>query len=236
MGVGRACVVKQLTEPLPTTTVLPVLYSFRRCPYAIRARLAIYFSKLPVAIREISLKQKPAAMLQCSPKGTVPVLVLPDGQVIDESLDIMEWALAHCDPDKLAVGLSSQQLLHTRRLIEKNDGDFKYFLDRYKYADRYPQQTAAEYRQAAESFLSELERCLSNSRYLLGDNLSLADIAILPFIRQFSMVDIEWFNNSPYPLLQHWRQQCLESSWFKACMIKLPLWQSEDETTIFVAK
>ena len=210
-----------------------MLYSFRRCPYAIRARLGLYFSQQPVAIREISLKQKPAAMLQCSPKGTVPVLVLPEGRVIDESLDIIEWALAQHDPDQLMTALSDQQLSQARALIAKNDGEFKHYLDRYKYADRYPQQTAADYRQCAEVFLVELEQCLSNSPYVLGETLSLADIAILPFIRQFSMVDIEWFNHSPYPHLQRWRQQCLEATWFKACMIKLPLWQSEDEVTIF---
>jgi glutathione S-transferase len=226
-------VVKQLSEILQTITALPVLYSFRRCPYAIRARLGIYFSQLPVAIREVSLKQKPSTMLQCSPKGTVPVLVLADGQVIDESLDILRWALDRSDPNNLASGLSDQQWVLAMQLIEQNDGNFKYYLDRYKYADRYPQQTAQYYRQQAEVFLQSLEQRLSQSVYLLGDSLSLADIAILPFIRQFSMVDVEWFNSSPYPQLQHWRQQCLDAVWFKACMMKFQLWHSGDSVSLF---
>ena len=208
----------------------PILYSFRRCPYAMRARLAILSAGLSVELREIALKNKPEAMLAISPKGTVPVLQLPDGQVIDESLLIMRWALAQSDPEGW---LNPATLDATLALIADNDGDFKYYLDRYKYADRYPQQTAEYYRQQAEKFLATLELCLNQHHYLSADSFSLADAAILPFIRQFAAVDQIWFNSAPYPSVRFWLQQWLASVSFHRVMTRYSIWQLNDRPLLF---
>jgi len=192
---------------------LPILYSFRRCPYAIRARLALAYAGIAVEIREVALKNKPEQMLAISPKGTVPVLQLPDGRVLEESLDIMYWALAQHDPEHwLAFDTEAETL------IEWNDGDFKYSLDRYKYADRYPEFSQAYYRQQTEPFLIELESRLQHSPYLCGDYFSLADAAIFPFIRQFSNVDVDWFKSSPYRALNNWLDAALTTELFKSVM------------------
>jgi len=197
---------------------LPILYSYRRCPYAMRARMAIWAANIQVAIREISLRDKPAHLLQISPKGTVPVLQLPDGTVLEQSLDIMQWALAQHDPqdwlnaDCEAVG----------QLIALNDGDFKKALDRYKYPDRYPEHTQEFYRAQGEHFLQRLEVALGQYDYLLGDKPSIADVAIFPFIRQFAAVDAEWFASSPYPRLRVWLEEWLESALFTEVMQKFP--------------
>lgn len=199
--------------------VKPVLYSFRRCPYAIRARLAIAYSGIPVEIREVHLKHKPGQMLALSPKGTVPVLVLTDGKVIDESLDIMKWALAQHDPDHwLDISTDSG------KLIQWNDGEFKDCLDRYKYADRYPEYPPAHYRNQAEHFLIELETKLSQHTYLMDDKFSLTDAAIFPFIRQFAAVDEKWFISSEYCNLKTWLNGLLNSSLFISVMVKYPVW------------
>ena len=193
---------------------LPILYSFRRCPYAIRARLAIAYTGIPVEIREVHLKHKPEQMLAVSPKGTVPVLQLPDGKVIDESLDIMRWALAQHYPEHwLDAGEDAENL------IQWNDGDFKYYLDRYKYADRYPEYPASYYRSQGEMFLAELESKLSQTRCLGGNQFSIADAAIFPFIRQFGAVDSRWFISSHY--------QYLASDLFGIAMVKYPVWDGE---------
>lgn len=206
-------------ELLNIYDVKPVLYSFRRCPYAIRARLALAYSGISVEISEVYLKQKPEQMLALSPKGTVPVLVLADGKVIDESLDIMKWALAQHDPDHwLGRGTDSG------KLIQWNDGEFKYHLDRYKYADRYPEYPSAHYRNQAERFLIELETKLSQHAYLMDDKFSLADAAIFPFIRQFAAVDEQWFISSGYCNLKTWLNGLLNSSLFLSVMVKYPVW------------
>ncbi|KZY32272.1 hypothetical protein A3730_18670, partial [Alcanivorax sp. HI0044] len=148
------------------TTPSNCLYSFRRCPYAMRARLAILFAGLQVELREVTLKNKPAQMLAISPKGTVPVLLLADGAVIQESRDIMVWALEQQDPQGL---LDATVLDQANALIEQNDNEFKYWLDRYKYADRHVEMTQTEYRQRGEGFLRVLEALLESRAYLLGD-------------------------------------------------------------------
>lgn len=198
---------------------LPILYSYRRCPYAMRARMALHYAGIKVEIREIALRDKPKHMLAVSPKGTVPVLVLPDGNVIDESLDIMAWALAQNDPD---TWLTDNSLLQA--LLSENDGSFKQALDQYKYASRFPEQTGEHYRQQGELFLAKLETLLTNHRYLLSDNLTQADIAIFPFIRQFSMVDSAWFATSPYPRLRSWLEDLVASTLFENIMKKYPTW------------
>ncbi len=187
-----------------------ILYSFRRCPYAMRARMALRYSGVPVQIREVSLKAKPADMLAASPKGTVPVLVLED-RVIDESLDIMRWALACNDPDGWLAA-------DGEALIAHNDGSFKQALNRYKYADRYPDQPMAYYREQGCEFLQVLEARLQASHWLCGERLGLADIAIAPFIRQFRGVDLEWFGQAPYPRVREWVEAIIESNLFKAIM------------------
>ena len=190
-----------------------VLYSFRRCPYAMRARMALRYSGVPLSIVEVSLKAKPAEMLALSPKGTVPVLACADGQVIEQSLEIMHWALAQHDPDNW-LGANSTSL------IEENDQLFKVNLDRYKYAIRYPEQPMEHYRVQAEQFLQRLEELLERTPYLAGDTLSLADVALAPFVRQFAHVDREWFEHAPYPLLRVWLERFLASTLFTSVMAK----------------
>ena len=192
-----------------------VLYSFRRCPYAMRARMALRYSGVAVQIIEVSLKAKPAEMLALSPKGTVPVLSV-DGRVIDESLAIMRWALAQNDPEGWLLGDDRATLA----LIEENDQGFKYQLDRYKYAERYPEYPMEHYRAEGEVFLMKLEGFLAEREYLLAGHLSLADVALAPFVRQFAHVDREWFARAPYPRLQDWLQRFLESPLFIAVMAK----------------
>lgn len=195
----------------------PILYTFCRCPYAIRARLAITISQLSVEYREILLRDKPREMLKLSPKGTVPVLVLPDGQVIDESIDIMRWALAQNDPEHWLTDESD--------LIDINDHEFKPWLDRYKYADRHPEQSSDFHRQQGEVFLERLESKLHLHSALSGNNYTITDYAIAPFIRQFAHVDKHWFFNSAYPKTIQWLQHILTSDLFERVMMKQPVWK-----------
>ena len=190
-----------------------VLYSFRRCPYAMRARMALHYSGVPLSIAEVSLKAKPAQMLAASPKGTVPVLVCADGSVIEQSLDIMHWALARHDPDNwLQPGCNE--------LIEANDTTFKVLLDRYKYAIRYPEHPMAFYRAQGAEFLQRLEDVLTRSPYLAGPALSVVDVALAPFVRQFAHVDRDWFAQAPYPHLNAWLERFLASELFSSIMRK----------------
>lgn len=215
-------------------TYLPRLYSFRRCPYAMRARLGILFAELNVELREIELKAKPAQMLAISPKGTVPVLQLmgTDGAsigVIEESREILLWALKQNDPQ----GVLAIDLVTAEALIEQNDNEFKHWLDRYKYADRYPELSALAYRQKGEVFLQQLEQRLAQNRYLLGSNVSIADIGIMPFIRQFAHVDQDQFYTLPYPNVQRWLRAWLAQPVFQQVMVKYPAWQEGDELQLF---
>ena len=210
----------------------PVLYSFRRCPYAIRARMAIAYSGIQVELREVVLKNKPQTLMQASAKGTVPVLILDHGEVIDESLDILFWALSRHDPDHWLAETHNIES-KTRQLITENDGPFKTHLDHYKYADRYPRHTADYYRSQAEPFLAQLEQRLMHHDYLLGDSLSVADIALFPFIRQFSLVDITWFDHAPYSQLQRWLKALTGSTLFARVMEKHPPWEPGQNPVIF---
>ncbi len=200
-----------------------VLYSFRRCPYAIRARLAIKFSGTRVELREVVLRDKPPSMVQASAKATVPVLLCGDGKVIDESLDIMLWALRRHDPGDWLAALPAGA--RTTELIAACDGPFKQALDRYKYADRHPQHCAAFYRAEAEPFLGKLEQRLQLSRYLCGQLPGYDDIAIFPFIRQFAAVDRAWFDEARYPATRHWLNQLLATPLFAEVMQKYPPWR-----------
>ena len=212
------------------TSSLHRLYSFRRCPYAVRARLGLLFANLQVELREIILKNKPDQMLAISPKGTVPVLQLCDGTVVEESREIMVWALRQHDPQ----GLLDATVLHqANALIEQNDKEFKHWLDRYKYADRYLEMTQPEYRQRGEAFLQVLEELLAKNSYRLGDSATIADIGIVPFVRQFAHVDRDVFYGLPYPNLHLWLQHWLEHSFFLQAMTKFQPWQEGDDVVVF---
>ena len=196
--------------------IKPLLYSFRRCPYAMRARMALVYAQVDFELRDILLKDKPDSMLVYSPKGTVPVLVLPD-QVIDESLDVMLWALKQNDENSW---LNAQNQLE---LIELCDNEFKAQLDKYKYAARF-EKSEEVYRNKAIWFLELLEKQLSEGRYLFSNNVSLADIAIFPFIRQFAFVDKAWFDSLPFIKLQSWLARHLNSYMFTKIMKKVNTW------------
>jgi glutathione S-transferase len=197
-----------------------------------RARLAIAASGIQVEIREIVLKHKPAHMLSVSPKGTVPVLITTDDNIVDESLDIMHWALQQNDPNEWLT-LTVEQQQNTTQLFQNNDGPFKHWLDKYKYADRHPEQTETYYRQQGELTLETLEQKLTENDYLVGNRLSVADIALLPFIRQFASIDRAWFDAAPYPQVQTWLNHFLNSDAFNNIMAKLPSWQENAQPRYF---
>ena len=211
-------------------STLPCLYSFRRCPYAMRARLGLLFAEQQVELREVVLKNKPPQMLDISPKGTVPVLQLIDGTVIEQSREIMLWALEQNDPENL---LDKTVINEANALIDQNDNEFKYWLDRYKYADRHLEMTQEEYRQQGEVFLQQLEKQLEKHAYLLGDKVTVTDIGIMPFVRQFAHVDREAFYGLPYPNLQRWHQDWLQHPLFLQAMTKFKPWEEGDELVVF---
>lgn len=204
----------------------PTLYSFRRCPYAIRARLALCQSGVVVALREVDLKNKPAALLAVSPQATVPVLDAGPGRVLAQSLEIMHWALAQApDPGWLQRGDSAAQ----RQLVATADGDFKHWLDRYKYAERHPERVPAAYRDDAVRCLIEpLEGALQATGHLGGEGPSWADAAVFALVRQFAAVDAGWWAASPWVATQRWLAHWQSSPLFAACMQKYPVWQPGD--------
>ena len=225
-----------------TDSALPVLYSFRRCPYAMRARMAIKAAAQRCELREVVLRDKPAEMISASPKATVPVLVLPDGTVLEESLDIMEWALARNDPAdwksaNSAKGNTSRDEISA--LIGVVDGPFKRHLDRYKYPSRYGKENDGagvdplEHRAAGMRALGEFEQRLARHAFLLGASRTLADVATAPFVRQFAMTDLAWFNAQPVPGLQRWLNTFLEWDGFTSVMTKYPQWRNGDALTVF---
>jgi len=196
-----------------------ILYSFRRCPWAMRARLALRYAGCAVEIREVSLKAKPAELLAVSPKGTVPVLDTGT-QVLEESLDIMRWALAWHDPQDWRLQTDPCAARQADALIERNDSVFKAQVNLYKYAERYPAHDRGYYRQHAEPWLAELDALLAGRPYLLATHPSLADAALLPLMRQFAGVEPAWFAQAPYPHLRAWLTGWLESALFKAIMAR----------------
>ena len=211
--------------------MLPILYSFRRCPYAIRARLALCQAGVAVELREVVLADKPADMLAASPAGTVPVLQLASGEVIAQSLDIMRWALAQSDPGGwLARGDSREQLA----LIDTCDGPFKHALDRYKYAERHPQRSAQAWRdEAVDCLIQPLETLLDRTPQLGGEQPGLADAAIFPFVRQFAAVDAAWWATSPWLATRRWHDAWASSTWMASCMHKQPPWRPGAAITVF---
>jgi UPF0176 protein len=221
--------------PVPNITK-PILYSFRRCPFAMRARMALAISGIHCELREVVLRDKPAELLAASPKGTVPVLVLTDAQenaqVIEQSLDIMLWALQQQDPEHWLCP-SQGDLPAMLALIATCDGTFKHHLDRYKYATRYENVDAQHHRTEAARFLEDLNHRLSPTPYLFGTAPSLADRAIVPFVRQFSLADPNWFAAQPWPNLHLWLADWLDSPLYATMMAKYEPWHPERESVIF---
>lgn len=212
----------------------PVLYSFRRCPYAMRARLAISSAGYPCELREVVLRDKPQAMLDASPKGTVPVLVLEDGAVVDESLDVMLHALASGDPERW-LEPEEGSLDDMLALIAACDGPFKHDLDRYKYENRYAEEGAVseDHRKSGSAFLVTLDQRLAGREQLFGSRVSLADMAVMPFVRQFANTDRDWFDAQPWPHLRRWLTRHLDSARFKAIMPKFDQWKAGAEPVHF---
>ena len=212
---------------------LPILYSFRRCPYAMRARLALWQSGVMVELREVVLRDKPAELIAASPKATVPVLVLPNGEIIEQSLAIMHWALAQSDP---AQWYPEQLAAVQNEWIKQHDFEFKPLLDAYKYPERHPELSLEQHRNNAMYWLeSNVEKSLQSNTHLIDNQLRLADMAILPFIRQCAAVDLVWFEQHAPALLQHWLGTFIHSDLLAAVMTKYPPWQAGAAPTYFGA-
>jgi len=203
----------------------PVLYSFRRCPYAIRARLAIYSAGIELELREVLLRDKAPKFLEVSKSKTVPCLQTND-DIFDESLDIMIWALNINDPNNWL-----REIDKSLKLIETCDGPFKKALDRTKYPSRYPDEDPIENRVLASNYLYLIEEQLKPC--LFGQNLNLADIAILPFVRQFAHIDFNWFLSQPWPRTIQWLESFKTSQMFNSVMKKYPKWEENDSITLF---
>ena len=206
--------------------VHPILYSFRRCPYAIRARMVLSYMEVSVELREVLLNERPQSLYKISSKGTVPVLLLNDGKVLDESLDIMLWAIKQGEQK-----LYEDKLNEQNQLIKYNDTKFKYWLDKYKYHVRYLEHSRDYYQRKCSKTLAEYDMMLRGNAYLMGDRIRLADIAIFPFIRQCANVDQNWFNNK-YPNLNQWLEIWKESRLFKSVMMKYNQWRLGDKLLI----
>lgn len=219
-------------QSIKGTSTYPVLYSFRRCPYAMRARLALVISDRVCELREVVLRDKPQEMLAASAKGTVPVLIDVDGRVLDESIDIMLWALKQHDPE---CWLTPERgsLAAMLELVAQFDREFKYHLDRYKYAERYPGTEPHTHRAEASVYLEQLNAQLSQSLYLFGDRVALADIAIAPFVRQFAHTDKSWFSQQPWSQLHRWLTTLIESNLYHRAMQKYSRWESGQPIVLF---
>jgi glutathione S-transferase len=219
---------------------LPILYSLQHCPYAMRARMGLLMARQQVMLRAITMKNKPEEMLKISPKGTVPVLLLPDKTVIDESLDIMVWALQQNDPEDLLHKDNPEDLAEMLELVRRNDKEFKPQLEIYKKSKRFRTGTETEEREKCEVFIAELEQRLSSSGdytqgngNFIGDKPGLIDYALIPFVRQFSRVNKAWFKQAPYPLLRSWIEQHMQTRLYAKAMEKYPLWLDEYKECIF---
>lgn len=213
---------------------LPILYSFRRCPYAMRARMALHYSEINCELREVSLKNKPDALISISPKATVPVMQFADGTIIDESLDIIHYAIGQNDPEGIA-DVSDDLQAQIDELIASNDSEFAPLLRKYKYFEKHPEESQESYRKQIEAdFLTKYEQMLEGNKFLFGKK-SIADIAILPFIRQFAFVDEEWFFSSPYKNLINWLNMALESDAFENIILaKHNPWKEGDDPVYFI--
>jgi len=205
-----------------------ILYSYRQCPYCIRAHMALKYAGLCAELREVEPDDMPEEALRISSNATVPLLVLDDGNYLDESWDIVKWALEQNDPDHW-LGKEKEHLLDAEILIETNDFSFKEDLDQYECADDHPEHTEAYYRERCEEFIDELEEMLCENSFLLSDKLTLADIGVFPFIRQFSKIDEAWFAQAPYPKLRQWLRSLIDSVLFQQVFQEHQLWRPGDE-------
>ena len=212
---------------METNFKYPILYTFRRCPYAMRARFAIRSSQIIVEVREIKLQEKPSEFLKLSPKGTVPVLITNSGEVLEESLDIINWVLNKNDPDKwLANGkLESHEIT---KLLDDLESKFKPNLDKYKYPNRFSGFDQFLYRDKNLCFLEKLNSYLKNNKYLNCEHLTFLDYAVFPFIRQFRNIDQEWFDKLNFSLLNNWLNQIIDSEDFSSIMKKFKKWEPND--------
>ena len=223
------------------TSTLPILYSLRNCPYAMRARLAIFKAKQTVLLRDLVLSNKPEEMIAVSPKATVPVLVLTNGTVIEESLEVMLWALQQTDPADLLQRHNGDQkpcqeegaLAEMLLLINEFDTGFKTCLEAYKCAKRYQEDNIAQCREACQQYINQLEQRLTKHSYIISDKESLADIALMPFIRQFARIERQWYLQSPYPRVRQWLNNYLQSPVFTKVMAKHPLWVDNQQDVLF---
>tara|TARA_B100001179_G_C18489198_1_gene359143 strand:+ start:36 stop:629 length:594 start_codon:yes stop_codon:yes gene_type:complete len=195
-----------------------------------RARMAVYIGDHKCEIREVLLRDKPPSMLEYSSKGTVPVLILQPGEVIDESLEVINWALNLNDPNDWKRSKDTEK---TMQLIKFNDGEFKHHLDRYKYSKRYDNEDPKSHREKCLTFIEMIDKELENSKYLYDDKISYVDIALLPFIRQFRIADPEWFDQLPHKNIQLWLSDFLDSTLLNEIMKKYDLWKEGDEIKIF---
>ncbi len=211
---------------------LPILYTFIRCPYAIRARFALKYAGLSCFLREIDLKNKAAELLRISPKGTVPVLQLPDGEIIDESLKIILWALGQNDPQGL-LKLSEEESKKSAEIIEFNDRIFVKNIHKYKYSNLYSNESFEENKKIIYNEFYKLESFLVVNKFLVSNKMSIADIAIFPFIRQVAQVDQEEFEKLGYKNLQKWLGYFLSHPLFELIMKKYPLWSANQEEIVF---
>ena len=223
----------------PIMNAFPILYSLQNCPYAMRARLAIYKSNQPVLLRAIKLNNKPEEMLLASPKGSVPVLVADEANsdirptIIDESLDIMVWALNQNDPQNLLLRGNNQALPEMLTLIAKFEAEFIPAFDQYACAKRYHEDNMVELRQVCEIHLQEMENKLHQHAYLYGEQETVLDLALMPFMRKFARVEKQWFRESPYPKLRAWLNGYLQSLTFSKVMEKHELWLENRKDILF---
>lgn len=202
----------------------PILYSFNRCPHCLRAHMALKYAELKIVLREVDLDNLPEEALAVSLHATVPSLVMSDDEYFDESWDIVKWAVQKNDPDKW-LGEDDEFLQDAEMLVETNDYSFKEDLEQYKDSDSHPEHPMEYYRERGEEFLEELNEMLEENTFLLASDITIADIAVFPLVREFAMVDKAWFDKAPYPKLQNWLACILSTRWFKEAMKEHKVWQ-----------
>ena len=213
----------------------PILYSFKRCPYAMRARMAILLTNTKCEIREVKLSNKPMSMIRASEKGTVPVLITINNKIYDESLDIIEWVLKRNNIFDKTHNSSESEVSDS--LISQFDKDFKFHLDRYKYSSRYIKEEKLRHRDACLFILKEIELIHSKDTWFFGKEINKIDICLLPFIRQYRIADIDWFDSlDEIPVIQNWLNYFLESELLKNIMINYKPWKPNDEVEYFPYK
>jgi glutathione S-transferase len=213
----------------------PILYSFKRCPYAMRARMAILLTNTKCEIREVNLSNKPMSMIEASEKGTVPVLITINNKIYDESLDIIEWVLKRNNIFDKTHNSSESEVSDS--LISQFDKDFKFHLDRYKYSSRYIKEEKSRHRDACLFILKEIELIHSKDTWFFGKEINKIDICLLPFIRQYRIADIDWFDSlDEIPVIQNWLNYFLESELLKNIMINYKPWEPNDEVEYFPYK